>query len=181
MHRMYDITIVQLILQCNPYSILWLSSFNVKCLHGLCKDHWGRAEACTACCYRHHFCVQVSQETIDEKGGTSHEPTSRRITVEAEAGATKKLKYHVPVSGTEKDDRSFLIECHLSGSTSMLPQKKFNINYNDQCLPFSLTGMTAASTSEASSHVTVTSTSGTSPGKPIVIDFLNIVINMLHY
>ena len=70
----------------------------------------------------------MSQEVVDEMGRTSHEPTSRRITVEAESGATKKLKYNVPISGTEKADRSFLIEYQLPGSTSKLPQKKFIIN-----------------------------------------------------
>ena len=72
----------------------------------------------------------MSQEAIDKMGGISYEPTSRRITVEAEATATEKLKYNVPISGTQIDDCSFLIECYLPGSTSMLPQKKHIINFS---------------------------------------------------
>ena len=79
----------------------------------------------------HHFCVQVLREAIDEMGGSSHEPTSRRITVQAEAAATEYLNYNVPVSGTDKDDCSFLIECYLPGSTSMLyTSGKYVINYS---------------------------------------------------
>ena len=130
-----------------------------------------------SCCIN-HFCVQVLREAIDEMGGTSHEPTSRRITVEAEPVATEKLKYNVPVSGTEKDDRSFLIECDLPGFFCTLPWKKHVMINNNQCLTFSLPVLTAASTSETIGHVTVTSTSGISPGKPIITDTLSIVVNM---
>ena len=69
----------------------------------------------------------MSREAIDEVGGTNHEPTSRRITVEAEAAATEKLKYNIPVSGTQTDNCSFLIEYYLPGSTSMLPQENISL------------------------------------------------------
>ena len=64
----------------------------------------------------------MAREAVDELGGSSHAPTARRITVEAGPDAAMKLKYHVPITGTHKDDCSFLIECYLTDSTSMLPQ-----------------------------------------------------------
>ena len=66
----------------------------------------------------------MAQEAVDELGGTSHAPTARRITVEAEPDATMNLKYNVPIMGTHTDDHSFLIECYLTDSTSRLPQKR---------------------------------------------------------
>ena len=60
----------------------------------------------------------MAQEAVDELGGTSHAPTARRISVEAEPDATMNLKYNVPIRGTQKDDHSFLIECFLTDSTS---------------------------------------------------------------
>ena len=101
--------------------------------------------------------------------------------MEANPDATETLKYNVLVSGTEKDDRSFLIEYQLPGSTSKTPQKKIIINNTDQCLTFSFPAITATGTSETSGHITATSRSSTSPGKSIIIDTLSIVVIMLYY
>ena len=51
--------------------------------------------------------------------------TDRRITVRAGTGAVDHLSYSVPIIGTEKANRSFLIECDLPDSTSMLHQKEY--------------------------------------------------------
>ena len=77
------------------------------------------------------FCVQVLRGAIDQMGGISQEPTARRITVEAETDATKKLKYNVPIIGTQEDHCSFLIKCYLPDSTSKQLQKGY-INNNIQ-------------------------------------------------
>ena len=65
----------------------------------------------------------MAQEVVDRM---EPEPTSRRITVEAEPGATKSLKYNVSISGTEKDDRTFLIEYQLPAAG----KKSFKIIIN---------------------------------------------------
>ena len=71
------------------------------------------------------------REAIDQMGGISREPTARRITVEAEPEANKNLKHNVPITGTQEDDCSFLIQCDLPESNSMQLQKGY-VNNNIQ-------------------------------------------------
>ena len=71
----------------------------------------------------------MEQEVVDELGGSSRAPTTRRITVEAGPDAVMKLKYHVPITGTHRENCSFLIECDLPDSMSKLFKRRVLYQY----------------------------------------------------
>ena len=61
-------------------------------------------------------------------------PTVQRITVVAGPGATVRLNYFVPITGTNIDDLGFMIKCRLPHSTSRLPQEEYyTITSRFQC------------------------------------------------
>ena len=90
--------------------------------HSACPEQlWSYSDIET-----YSFCTQVAQKAV---------PTVQRITVVAGPGATVRLNYFVPITGTNIDDLGFMIKCRPPHSTSRLPQEGYYTNNSSfQCL-----------------------------------------------